>query len=132
MDKLPTEVLVEIVDLLRDDYSDLWSISYTNKKLHAIANNILYSRCVLDRQDVALFIRALASNPNLQRCVRHILWNSPIHCSGAFEFPHRITEAEFQQISEKVGNWRVVRLHTGCGSYGLKGLSLFLYMQVGY
>ena len=103
MDKLPTEVLAEIVGLLRDDRSDLWSISYTNKKLHAIANDIIYSHYELYYQDPSLFIRALASNPNLQRCVQHVKWNSPIHCSGEFKFPRRITEAEFDQIKEKVG-----------------------------
>jgi len=102
MDKLPTEVLAEIVELLRDR-KDLWSISYTNKKLHAIANDIIYSCYVLDRQDASLFIRALASNPNLQRCVQRVKWNSPIHDEGAFKFPRLITEAEFDQIKEKVG-----------------------------
>ncbi|KAI4691000.1 uncharacterized protein J4E88_002477 [Alternaria novae-zelandiae] len=103
MDKLPTEVLAEIVELLRDDRRDLLSVSYTNRKLHAIANDIIYSHYELYYHYTSLFIRALASNPNLQRCVQHIKWNSPIHDEGAFEFPRWITEAEFDQIKEKVG-----------------------------
>jgi hypothetical protein len=105
MDTLPDELLFEIINqLFLEDIQDVWNISLTNRRLHRIAKELLYSSYSLDRNDPGLFIRALASSPNLERCVQRVTWASKDY---AFKFPEVLTAVELGYITKRVGFGKV-------------------------
>jgi hypothetical protein len=109
MDTLPDELVLEIINHLFLDFSwqpkPVWNISLTNKRLHRLANELLYRYYSYRIKKPGLFIRALASSPNLERCVQGVDWG--YNSSGAVQFPEALTAAEFRHISERVGFGKV-------------------------
>jgi hypothetical protein len=106
MDTLPTEILCDIINRVStEDSGAVLSLSKTNRRLHLIANEVIYKGNFLDigDYDPGLFIRALASSPKLQRCVEFVDWNEMCDGIHDFSFPAALTAAEFQHISEIVG-----------------------------
>ncbi|KAG9189637.1 hypothetical protein G6011_06505 [Alternaria panax] len=107
MDNLPDELLFEIINqLFLGNVDDVWNISVTNRRLHQIAKELLYSS--YSNKDVVpgLFIRALASSPNLERCVQQVEWRA-----GGYDlkFPEELTTAELRYVTERVGFGEVGR-----------------------
>ncbi|RMZ67986.1 hypothetical protein GMOD_00004089 [Pyrenophora seminiperda CCB06] len=104
MDNLPNELLLEIFSqLLLENHLNVLPISLINRRFHALANELLYSTYSLAQTDPVLFIRAIASSPNLAKCVQDINWDCRPKCKytlvtrDAFHFsgPFSSTEARY-------------------------------------
>jgi hypothetical protein len=107
IDTLPDELLFEIINqVFLDDVDDVWTISFTNRRLHRVAKEILYSSYSTRDAIPGLFIRTLASSPDLERCVQQVEWEYEGH---AFKFPEQLTTAELRHITERVGFDKVGR-----------------------
>lgn len=110
MDNLPNELLLEIFSQLSlDGKLNVLPVSLVNRRFHGLANELLYSSYSLAQVDPALFIRAIASSPNLGKCVQDVDWdcrsrnNYALVTSDAFHFNEDFATAEGRYIKEILG-----------------------------
>ena len=110
MDNLPNELLLEIFSQLSlDDRLNVLPVSLVNRRFHELANELLYSSYSVAQADPALFIRAIASSPNLGRCVQDVNWdcrsrnNYALVTSDAIRFSEDFSTAEGHYIRETLG-----------------------------
>ncbi|EDU42673.1 F-box-like multi-domain protein [Pyrenophora tritici-repentis] len=110
MDNLPNELLLEIFNhLSSEDKSDILSVSVVNRRFHGLANDVLYNSYSLAQGDAALFISAIASKPQLAKCVRQVNWdcrprsNFALVINDAFFFLRPFSAAEGRHIKETLG-----------------------------
>ncbi|KAL6150251.1 hypothetical protein ACJQWK_00462 [Exserohilum turcicum] len=106
LESLPNELLLEIVNqLFLESIDQVRSISLVSRRCHRLANELLYSAYARNRGDPALFIRTLASVPDLARCVRSVDWDCrPLHSntlvtSDVFWFTDDLTCTERRVIT---------------------------------
>ncbi|KNG48233.1 hypothetical protein DDE82_005440 [Stemphylium lycopersici] len=106
IEALPDELLLEIIDQVHSEtFKGVLALSLVNRRFHSLTRNLIYTTFSLNKGDPALFIRTLASFPELARCVKVVDWDcskirNTLVTSDVFEFPEDLTQVERRNIMD--------------------------------